>query len=166
MWPGGRRESRGEIAETTVPYNVASHKNKSPFSCRTESWAGGPAFQSRTQTIKMGAPLFAHFAKGGNDAACSAGFDLLENLIAHHRTGPCNKGRSGGLARLCPRCCHKAEPLHRKVGAADGLMVSGKGGLAASNRPLSGRMLQNLRQRAHPHGVRRSLRCPRTRFQR
>ena len=30
---------------------------------------------------KMGAPLFAFFAKGGHDAACSADFDFVEDLM-------------------------------------------------------------------------------------
>jgi hypothetical protein len=38
--------------------------------------------------MKMGAPLFAHFAKGGTDAAGSAGFDFPEDLIAHTASYP------------------------------------------------------------------------------
>ena len=39
---------------------------------------GGQALDFAGITTKMGAPSFAHVAKGGYDAACSAGFEYDE----------------------------------------------------------------------------------------
>jgi hypothetical protein len=44
-------------------------------------------FKSRTQTIRI-ASLFAQFAKGGHDAACSATSDSSENLIGQTASYP------------------------------------------------------------------------------
>ena len=54
------------------------------------------AFDLASATTKMGAPSFAHVAKGGHDAASSAGFEH-EEISRHkqHRTRPCRKRKSG-----------------------------------------------------------------------
>jgi hypothetical protein len=73
--------------------------------------AGGPAFQSRTPSIKVGAPLFAHFAKGGHDAACSAGFDFQKiSSDKQHRTRPCIKRKDGAPAFTFVATISKAGP--------------------------------------------------------
>jgi hypothetical protein len=55
--------------------------------------AGGPGRVAHPlnfldSATTRGAPLFAHFAKGGHDAAGSADFDFLENLIVHTPSYP------------------------------------------------------------------------------
>jgi hypothetical protein len=44
---------------------------------RLEGW---PVLQIAGTRYEVGAPLFAFFAKGGHDAACSAGFDFVERV--------------------------------------------------------------------------------------
>ena len=46
--------------------------------------------------MKVGAPLFAFFAKGGHDAACSADFDFAGmSRDRQHLTRPCKERQDG-----------------------------------------------------------------------
>jgi len=47
--------------------------------------AGGPALDLQQRPMKVGAPLFAFFAKGGHDAACSKDFFFARRRVAHSR---------------------------------------------------------------------------------
>jgi hypothetical protein len=81
--------------------------------------AGGwPTSWILSARYKVGAPLFAFFAKGGHDAACGAGFDFVENLIVQTASYPPlhkTQGRGThssddiGSHRLGPR------PIGRKI---------------------------------------------------
>src|SRR5580698_2588120 len=52
---------------------------------------------------KVGAPLFAFFAKGGRDAACSADFDIAQiQYFKQHHTRPCQQ-RNDGAPTLIDR---------------------------------------------------------------
>jgi len=85
--PAGRRHDREERG-TSTPH-ASPWKSGALSAASRMQWrralapvnrsprAVGPGFQIADTNIKIGAPLFAHFAKGGYDAVGGAGFDFL-----------------------------------------------------------------------------------------
>jgi hypothetical protein len=66
---------------------VFSQRNKASDFSTNETLVNVPVgpypftdFDPADPTKKKGAPFLAHFARSGQDAACSAGFELARNL--------------------------------------------------------------------------------------
>jgi len=78
---------------------------------------GGPAFDLLGATGTAGAPLFAIFAKGGRDAACSAGLDAAEDLMVQAVSYPPLRQAQGRLLQKAQERGTHGFVMEKKAGA-------------------------------------------------